>query len=232
MTKARLLTGALAAGAMLALPSAALATDSDHDGMPNGWEKAHGLDPSRANAKKDPDHDGLGNLGEFRHRTDPKRADSDDDGLRDGQEVRLGDNPTDADTDDDGIEDGNELAGTIQHFDSATGVLTILLPDGTTTRSGTVDASTRIKCEHHSTAVHASSHGADDGATHDATDAHGGQSGSGGADDETGGHGSRGHGGRSSCTTAALTDGRVIHEAKLVGDGSGRFRFRKVELDG
>jgi hypothetical protein len=240
MTRTRLLVVAIFAFALLALPSAALAKDSDHDGMPNGWEKAHGLNPNKANAKRDPDHDGLTNIQEFRHKTDPKSADTDGDDLNDGQEVELGDNPNDADTDNDGIRDGNELAGTIQHFDSATGVLTIVLADGTTTRSGAVNDNTRIKCDDHSQTVSAASHGADDGASHDATDDHGGASGSGttsaadqhGSDDGTDGHGSRGHGGRSNCTTTALTDGRVVHEAKLASDGNGGFVFTKVELDG
>lgn len=220
MTRTRITAIAIAAAALLALPSAALAKDSDHDGMPNGWERAHGLNPNKANAQRDPDHDGLTNIQEFRHHTDPKDADSDGDRLNDGQEVELGDNPNDADTDNDGIRDGKELAGTIQSFDPATGVLTILLPDGTTTRSGAVDDSTRIKCDSSSQSVQRTSHGADDGANHDA------------GDDGTDGHGPRGHGGRSNCTTADLTVGRVVHEAKLAGGGSADPVFTKVELDG
>jgi hypothetical protein len=241
MTRTRLLIVAVFALALLALPSAALAKDSDHDGMPNGWEKAHGLNPNKANAKKDPDHDGLTNIQEFRHKTDPKNADSDGDNLNDGQEVELGDNPNDPDTDNDGVKDGNEIAGTIQHFDSTTNVLTIVLADGTTTRSGAVNDQTRIKCDDNSPAsVSAARHGADDGPNHDIGDDHGGKTGSTGSsssdkhgsDDGTGGHGSGGHGGRSNCTTADLTDNRVVHEAKLVSDGNGGFVFTKVELDG
>ena len=232
MTKPRLLITATCAAALLALPASAMAADTDHDGMPDGWEKTHHLSPTTPNAKKDPDGDGLRNIGEFRHHTRPHDADTDNDSLRDAAEVRLGDNPNDADTDDDGIRDGDELGGTVQHFDSATGTLTILLADGTTTRSGRVTQDTVIKCEDESAETGAAKRGgADDPANHDATDDNGGTSGS-GTDDGTGGHGELGHGGRSSCTTADLTDGRVVHEAKLVSDGNGGFTFRKVELDG
>ena len=55
---------ALAAGLLLALalaaPSAdAAGRDSDGDGMPNRWERAHELNPHRANASGDPDRDRL-----------------------------------------------------------------------------------------------------------------------------------------------------------------------------
>ncbi len=50
--------------------------DRDHDGLPDEWELAHGLnakDPSDASA--DADHDGLTNLQEFLLGTDPGKAD-------------------------------------------------------------------------------------------------------------------------------------------------------------
>ncbi len=47
-------------------------TDSDADGMPDAWEKAHGLDPhDPADAQVDADKDGYPNLEEFLNHTDP-----------------------------------------------------------------------------------------------------------------------------------------------------------------
>jgi T5SS/PEP-CTERM-associated repeat protein len=50
--------------------------DADGDGLPNGWEQAHGLDPLSAlgddGALGDPDHDGQSNLAECRTGTDPR----------------------------------------------------------------------------------------------------------------------------------------------------------------
>ena len=228
MRKARLIIVAAFALALLAVPATADARrDRDHDGMPDRWEKRHHLSPTRANAKRDPDTDGLSNIREFRNRTRPHDADSDNDGLEDGAELEVGDDPRDADTDNDGLEDGDEFAGTIQSFDSATGVLTILLADGTTTRSGTVDASTRIECENRE--LHAS---------HDGGGEDNSGPGSGGEDNSGPGSGNSGPGSgegdedeRGDCTTADLTPGRVVHEAELVPDGNGGFVFEKVELD-
>jgi hypothetical protein len=85
------------------------AADSDHDGMPNTWERSHGLAVHHRNANRDADHDGLVNLGEYKHRTRPHSPDSDGDGLEDGAEVhRFGTNPKNDDSDHDGIQDGDE----------------------------------------------------------------------------------------------------------------------------
>ena len=93
-----------------------LDTDSDRDGLPNGWEEEHGLDENDdgtgdvANGPDgDPDDDGLSNLQEFERGTSPRDADSDDDMLNDGQEVALKTNPRSADTDRDGVSDGREV---------------------------------------------------------------------------------------------------------------------------
>jgi hypothetical protein len=48
--------------------------DSDADGMPDGWEIAHSLDPMRNDADEDADHDGLTNHQEFLAGTNPQDA--------------------------------------------------------------------------------------------------------------------------------------------------------------
>jgi len=45
--------------------------DSDHDGMPDWWEKLYGLDPNLADADDDLDGDGWTNIEEFRRGSDP-----------------------------------------------------------------------------------------------------------------------------------------------------------------
>ena len=47
--------------------------DTDHDGLPNDWEKKYGLNPNDASdAAKDADGDGFTNLEEYEAKTDPK----------------------------------------------------------------------------------------------------------------------------------------------------------------
>ena len=95
--------------------------DNDRDRMPDRWERRHGLDTSRNDARRDRDRDGARNVTEFRTASDPRDRDSDDDGVRDGRET-----------------------GSVAGF--ADGVLTITLLDGTQLRGGVTDA-TRIECE-------------------------------------------------------------------------------------
>ncbi|MCL4298836.1 MAG: hypothetical protein KJ077_24070 [Anaerolineae bacterium] len=114
-------------------------SDTDGDGMPDGWEVDNSLDPSVGDATGDPDNDGATNLDEYQAGTDPQSGDSDSDGMPDGWELdddldplvddatndadgdgltnldeyQTGSDPQDADSDNDGISDATELdAGT------------------------------------------------------------------------------------------------------------------------
>ena len=80
-----------------------LCADTDGDGLPDGWESAHGMDPlannwtdedSRTNADADPDHDGLTNAQEAALGLDPFQPDTDGDSMDDGWESRHGFDPT------------------------------------------------------------------------------------------------------------------------------------------
>jgi alpha-tubulin suppressor-like RCC1 family protein len=67
------------------------------DGLPDGWELQHGLDPLRwDDPKSDSDQDGLSLELEYRIGTNPSLADSDGDGTPDGVEVERKTSPTDA----------------------------------------------------------------------------------------------------------------------------------------
>ncbi|UQU62461.1 Midasin [Couchioplanes caeruleus] len=125
---------AMAAKAHKPKPAAPAVRDSDHDGMPDRWEKANGLNARRNDARADRDRDGLRNLAEYRAGTSARTADTDHDGMPDGWEVAhrlrptrgdaggdldgdglsnrheydLGDDPREADSDHDGVSDGDE----------------------------------------------------------------------------------------------------------------------------
>jgi hypothetical protein len=164
----RLLAPLLALAALLALPAGALARDSNHDGLPDRWEKRHHLSLHVNQSGRDQDHDGLRNRAEY----------------------RAGTNPRDRDSDDDGVRDGDENAGTVKSFDGTTLVISLLRGG---TASGTVDASTELRCP---ATASASRHGDDDPPGDD----HGG-------DD------------RASCGRNALAAGARVHEAELGAAG-------------
>lgn len=119
----RTLTLAWTCMALLAvLPAAAGARDRNDDGLPDRWERRHGLSL----------------------RVDQARRDQDRDGVRNRQEFRMALDPRDPDSDDDGVADSEENAGAVASF--AGGVLTIKLIDGSTL-SGRVTDQTEIECE-------------------------------------------------------------------------------------
>ena len=103
------------AGLFRVMPTAhAGSSDSDGDGIPNRWERSHGMNPFKAaDARADLDKDGLANLAEYSLGGQLRDEDTDNDGHDDGDEVKDGSRSTnvlDADTDNDGIEDGDEDA--------------------------------------------------------------------------------------------------------------------------
>jgi hypothetical protein len=220
---------ALGALALLALPGAAAAKDHNHDRIPDRWEKRHHLSTAVNQARRDQDRDHLRNRAEF----------------------LAGDNPRNADSDGDGIPDGEENAGKIVSFDAATGKLTIALFNGDSI-SGTVNESTRIKCEdeHAPEAAMASrgeeEPGDDNGEGEEPGDGNGGEvagdnSGPGNNGEDNSGPGSSGsgrgpsghddNGTGANCTTADLVAGATVEEAELEL-GNGAATFDEVELAG
>jgi hypothetical protein len=122
----------IAAAALLALPGAAMAKDRNHDGLPDGWEKAHHLSLRVNQAHRDQDHDGLNNLSEFRHHSNPWKANTRFVGRASQAQTTPGAAPTQGD------------AGTVTSFNN--GILTITLTDGSTLK-GSVTPQTEVACE-------------------------------------------------------------------------------------
>lgn len=70
--------------------------DADCDGLPDVWERAHGLNPNFAgDAWADADGDGLPNALEYRFGTNPANPDTDGDGLGDLVEIDRATDPLD-----------------------------------------------------------------------------------------------------------------------------------------
>lgn len=117
--------GTLSIGTLVLDPS----MDADGDGIPNGWEQSHGLDPlSPADANADTDGDGQSNLAEFLAGTDPTNSDS---AFRitsiaqEGSDVRV--------TWQTGIGKTNALQAATDLSDSFADIFTVTNTTGTTT---------------------------------------------------------------------------------------------------
>lgn len=82
--------------------------DTDHDGLPDGWEIEHQYDPKDAGMYTDSDGDGLADMFELSIGSNPMAIDSDGDGLSDWLELKYDANPLLSDTDGDGVSDGLE----------------------------------------------------------------------------------------------------------------------------
>lgn len=194
----------IAAAALLALPGAALAKDRNHDGLPDGWEKAHNLSLSVNQAHRDQDHDGLDNRAEFRHHTNPRHANT----------RFMGKASQD-----------NGNAGTVTDFTN--GVLTITLADGSTLK-GAVTPQTDVSCD--SSTQGGDNQGEDQGDDHGgdraqtasvSRDGQGGDNGS-GDDNEAEDNGQP----SSTCTIA---NGDAVRSAELEATSGGAV-FKEVEL--
>ena len=85
-------------------------SDTDDDGMLDGYEIKMGLNPLDAlDVNLDPDTDGLDNLQESQILSDPFNKDTDFDNLDDAAEISYGTNPIYHDSDMDGLSDGFEI---------------------------------------------------------------------------------------------------------------------------
>ncbi len=72
--------------------------DTDNDGMPDYFERLHGLDIRVNDANGDSDMDGLTNLEEYQYGLLPTNSDTDGDGISDGDEIeRPPESPTGVD---------------------------------------------------------------------------------------------------------------------------------------
>jgi hypothetical protein len=92
--------------------------DSDNDGIPDGWESKHRLNPDDpGDARRDYNHDGLTTLEEYKRGVDPFNRDTDGDKLSNYGEVTglfgFVTDPLNVDTDEDGLTDLEESAAYI-----------------------------------------------------------------------------------------------------------------------
>ena len=100
--------------------------DKDGEGLPDIWEKVHGLDPTDpTDAFEDPDYDRLSNTAEYENNTDPMSDDTDGDHIKDKWEIENGldpTNPADAneDVDNDGLSNIAEIWNNTDPFSNDT----------------------------------------------------------------------------------------------------------------
>ncbi len=127
---------ALAALFAIALPAAAASGDRNKDGIPDRWEKRHGLSLTKNQAKLDQDRDGLVNRAEWRAKTNPRKWDTDGDGLPDGREG----NPLDR-----GVADLSGGFASVTEWDPEAGQLLITVNSGGSV-AGRVTGDTAIRC--------------------------------------------------------------------------------------
>ncbi|MBI5311056.1 MAG: hypothetical protein HZB14_08570 [Actinobacteria bacterium] len=80
------IVGALLIALALAATAQAAPRDANRDGLPDRWERKHGLSLKVNQSRRDQDHDGVANVCELQARTSPRRKDSYRDGRRDGAE--------------------------------------------------------------------------------------------------------------------------------------------------
>jgi len=83
-----------------------LVSDTDNDGIPDGWEVKNGLDPLIDDSGEDLDNDSLTNLDEYQVGTNPLNSDTDSDGIPDKWEVDNNLDPTRDDSAEDPDSDG------------------------------------------------------------------------------------------------------------------------------
>jgi hypothetical protein len=238
----------------IALTKKAGAADPDHDGLSNAGEFASHTNPKVADsnhdgvsdANEDPDRDRVDNGNEVRERTNPLKPDTnnnhrkdgledaDRDGLDNADEDASGNDPIDSDTDGDGTRDGEENGGWIASFDGTT--LTVKLFKGDAI-SGAVDDSTDIECGSGDDFLSADDSvdrvvaaqddpAGDDPSSDDSADPMDVPT-----SDDTSDDGSAGDpaGGVTTCTTADLKPGAVVHEADVSVTGAGA-AFSLIDL--
>jgi hypothetical protein len=89
-----MLTLLLLLAAVFAVQASAAPKDRNGNGVPDAWEKAHGLSIKKDQGNRDADGDGARNRCEYQAKTNPQGADSDGDAIVDGDEDTDGDGAT------------------------------------------------------------------------------------------------------------------------------------------
>jgi hypothetical protein len=252
------LTTAAVAFALLLVPGAALAKqrDRNHDRLPDKWETAHHLSLRVNQARRDQDHDGLNNMAEFKDGTNPRNADTDGDGVNDGTEVEDHTNPDNRHEFSGTVVSFDNTTGalTIQLPGDGAGTVTGTVNDQTRIECGDNEGDNSAQMSSHGSddgsgddnggntgsgdgGNSGSNSGSDDGSnTQSSGDDNAGSSQSGsGSDDgnneqgDDNGQGDDNNAGNA-CTSADLTPGAQVREAKTDTAADGSTVFTKIEL--